>query len=224
MALKIHKECLPAQGWAVLIKLLSIISTHEFVLAGGTALAIRKGHRVSYDLDFFTMKTFRNDSLISETRKKTRNFQVLSEEEGSLTLSIEGVKVSFFNYEYSFLDEILDIEGTKVAGILDIAAMKVIAINQRGTKRDFVDLYTILQETPFHRVAAHMIRRFGRERINPVHIGKSFVYFADADTNPDPAYRKGMELKWEDIKKFFRQHVKQFVLDLEAARKNAAAK
>jgi hypothetical protein len=41
----------------------------------------------------------------------------------------------------------------------------------------------------------------------------------DADTNPDPAYKKEMELSWDDIKKFFRTHVKQYVLDLEAARK-----
>ena len=90
----------------------------------------------------------------------------------------------------------------------------------RGAKRDFVDLYAILQEIPFHQVARHTVLRFGKERINPVQTGKSLVYFADADTNPDPAYRKGMELDWEDIKKFFRGHVKQFVLDLEAARKH----
>jgi predicted nucleotidyltransferase component of viral defense system len=223
LALKIHKECLPAQGWVVLKKLHSVISAHGFILAGGTALAIRKGHRTSFDLDFFTPDKFRNDNLITEIKKKAVNFQLLSEGEGSLTLNVEDVKVSFFKYEYPFLDDILDIEQTRVAGILDIAAMKVIAIIQRGTKRDFVDLYTILQETPFHRVADHMIRRFGKERINPVHIGKSFVYFSDADTNPDPAYRKGTELKWEDIKKFFRQHVKQFVLDLDAARKDESA-
>jgi len=50
-----------------------------------------------------------------------------------------------------------------LAGILDIASMKVIAINQRGVKRDFVDLYAILQEIPFHIVARHMIMRFGKE-------------------------------------------------------------
>jgi hypothetical protein len=46
--------------------------------------------------------------------------------------------------------------------------------------------------------------------------------FADADTKPDPSYRKGMELNWDHIKKFFRAHVKQYVLDLEVARKKRA--
>jgi hypothetical protein len=219
LTLKIHRKCLTPKGWSVLKKLGDLVAKHKFVLAGGTGLALWIGHRISYDLDFFTLHDFRNDALILEIKKTTKNYQVISEEEGSLTLEIEGIKVSFFKYEYPFIAESVRLDQAMLAGILDIAAMKVIAINQRGVKRDFVDLYAILQEIPFHIVARHMIMRFGMERINPVQTGKSLVYFADADTNPDPAYRKGMELNWDHIKKFFRTHVKQYVLDLEAARK-----
>jgi len=220
LILKMHRECLAPKGWSVLKKLAGLALKHEFVLAGGTALALWIGHCTSYDLDFFTLHDFRNDSLIPEIKKTTKDYQVISEEEGSLTLEIEGIKVSFFKYEYPFIAEIARWEQTKLAGILDIAAMKIIAINQRGVKRDYVDLYAILQQIPFHIVARHTVMRFGKERINPVQTGKSLVYFADADTNPDPAYRKGRELNWDHIKKFFRAHVKQYVLDLEVARKN----
>jgi hypothetical protein len=219
LTLKIHRKCLTPKGWTVLKKLEDLVAKHEFVLAGGTGLALWIGHRISYDLDFFTLHDFRNDVLILEIKKTTKDYQVMSEEESSLTLEIEGVKVSFFKYEYPFIAKSVRLGQAMLAGILDIAAMKVIAINQRGVKRDFVDLYAILQEIPFHIVARHMIMRFGKERINPVQTGKSLVYFADADTNPDPAFRKGMELNWDHIKKFFRAHVKQYVLDLEAARK-----
>lgn len=95
--------------------------------------------------------------------------------------------------------------------------MKVIANSQRGTKRDFIDLFFILQNTPFYKVAEHMVKRFGKERINPIHLGKSLVYFSDADSNPDPEYIKGKELSWDNVKKFFRNHVKQFVFDLDMA-------
>jgi hypothetical protein len=95
--------------------------------------------------------------------------------------------------------------------------MKIIAISQRGTKRDFIDLYCILQEIPFHRIADHAVRRFGRERINSLHIGKSLVNFSDAETHPEPAFTKGRAVKWEPVKKFFRQHIKQLVLDLDNA-------
>jgi len=219
LALKAYKVCLPDKGWSVLKKLGGIIQTHQFLLAGGTALALQKGHRISYDLDFFTPRSFRNDNLISEIKKTSMAFQILAEEEGSLTIEIEGVKASFFRYEYPFLDKIVEIAEIPVAGVLDIAAMKVIAIIQRGVKRDFIDLYIILQKIPFHKLAEHMIKRFGTERINPVQTGKALVYFADADTNPEPAYRTEPELRWEDVRKFFRTHVKQFVFDLEAAKK-----
>jgi hypothetical protein len=215
-----HRECLAPKGWSVLKKLAGLVLKHEFVLAGGTALALWIGHRISYDLDFFTLHDFRNDSLIPEIKKTTKDYQAISEEEGSLTLEIEGIKVSFFKYEYPFIAEIARLEQTKLAGILDIAAMKIIAINQRGVKRDFVDFYAILQQIPFHIVARHTVMRFGKDRINPVQTGKSLVYFADADTNPDPAYRKGRELNWDHIKTFLRAHAKQYVLDLEVARKN----
>ncbi len=223
LASRIHKNCLPAEAWKVLDKIKGVAARHEAVLAGGSALALQIGHRVSYDLDFFTRKPFRTDRLISEIRKATGHFQVLTEEEGTLILEIEGVKVAFFQYEYPFLTRIIEHAGTRIAGMLDIASMKVIAISQRGVKRDFVDLYFILQEIPFHLIAAHMVKRFGKQRINPAHIGKSLVWFADADTNPDPAYIKGKEIAWDSIRKFFRTHVKQFTLDLEAARETETA-
>ena len=125
-------------------------------------------------------------------------------------------------YDYPFTDKLTSYKGIKIAGLLDIAAMKIIAVSQRGTKRDFVDLYFILQDIPFHKMAGHIIKRFGQERINPVHIGKSLVYFTDADSNPEPQYLKGKDVKWDKIKKFFKSHVRQIVFDLDAAIKDQA--
>ena len=107
-------------------------------------------------------------------------------------------------------------EGIPIGGLLDIASMKVIAISQRGTKRDFVDLYFILQNIPFHRIAEHMGKRFGRERINPLHIGKSLIYFSDAESNPEPEYIKGKEVGWEKVKNSSGL-IKQFVYDIDEA-------
>lgn len=212
-----HKECFPEEGWRVLKALKGFLTRHDAILAGGTALALRIGHRVSKDLDFFTGDDFRVETVISGIRKTGLSFRVVSEGEGSLVSEIEGIKFSLFKYDYPFMEKPLSFEGIRIAGILDIASMKVIAISQRGTKRDFIDLFFILQELPFHLAAGHMVRRFGRERINPIHIGKSFVYFTDADSDPEPDYIKGKGTDWEKIKRFFKTHVRQFVLDLEAA-------
>lgn len=212
-----HKGCLSKKGWQVLRSLKSMLKKYNATLAGGTALALHIGHRVSVDLDFFSDADFRVESIISEIRKFGRSFRIISEGEGYLIAEVEGIKVSLFKYDYPFLEKPVMLEGVRIAQILDIAEMKVIAISQRGTKRDFVDLYIILQDTPFHKIAEHMAKRFGKERINPLHIGKSLVYFSDAESNPEPEYLKGKEIKWDEVKKFFRQHVKQFVLDLDAS-------
>ncbi len=211
-----HRECFPDEGWTVLKRLKNIFSKHKAVLAGGTALAFHMGHRTSYDLDFFTQEDFRNESIISDIRRKGLPFSVISEGKGYLIMEVKGIKCSLFKYDYHFLERPIIYEGIRIAGIFDIASMKIVAISQRGTKRDFVDLYVILQELPFHKIAGHTMRRFGKERINPVHIGKSLVYFTDADSDPEPAYAKGRVVNWDEVKKFFRSHARQFVLDLDA--------
>ncbi|MBI4691075.1 MAG: nucleotidyl transferase AbiEii/AbiGii toxin family protein [Nitrospirae bacterium] len=216
-----HKECFPEKGWKVLKKIGNIFKKYDAVLAGGTALAFQLGHRVSIDLDFFTVKTFRNEDLISAIRRTDFSFKIISEGEGYLIVDVEGIKISMFKYDYPFLEKPVRVEGIYVAGLLDIAAMKLIAISQRGTKRDFVDLYYVLQRIPFHIMADHMIKRFGRERISPVHIGKSLVYFSDAESNPEPEYARGKGMNWDKVKIFFRDHAKQFVLDLDIAHKKS---
>jgi hypothetical protein len=133
---------------------------------------------------------------------------------------VGGIKTSLFTYEYPFIEKLTVYKTIPIAGVLDIASMKIIALSQRGTKRDFVDLFSILQDLPFHKIAEHMVIRFGRERINAVHIGKSLVYFSDAESHPEPAYVKGKEINWPKVKDFFRHHVKQFTLDIDAAVKS----
>jgi hypothetical protein len=198
-----------------------MVGAFTAILAGGTALALHLGHRISHDLDFFTLEDFNIDNAIAAIRKTGLPYRLTSEGDGTLNAEIDGIKVSLLRFDHPFLETPLLFDGIPVAGILDISAMKVIAISQRGLKRDFVDLYFILREKPFHHIAEHMVKRFGPERVPPLHIGKSLVYFADADGNPEPAYIKEKAVKWVEVKKFFQQHVKQFVLDLDVAVKKA---
>lgn len=180
-------------------------------------MALHLGHRISQDLDMFTHVEFKVESLISGIRKTGYSFNIISEGEGYLTADVGGIKISFFKYDYPFIEKPVIYRDVQIAGIHDIAAMKIIAISQRGTKRDFIDMYFVLQDIPFHKLSCHMVKRFGKERINPVHIGKSLVYFSDADSDPEPEYARGREVSWDKVKKFFKSHVKQFVLDLATA-------
>ena len=212
-----HFKCLPPEAWTLLKKLNKTVRTHELVLAGGTGLALQIGHRISIDLDFFTQKAFSVEKVFQEMKLRNLNPKVLEESEGSLTVTINGTKVSVFRYPYPFIEAIKEAHGVPVAGVIDVAAMKIIAISQRGAKRDFIDLYFVLQDTPFRKVAENIIRRFGTDRVNPVHIGKSLVYFNDADADPEPRFLSKEKPSWDKVKYFFVKNVQQMVLDMEKA-------
>ncbi|MFA5645511.1 MAG: nucleotidyl transferase AbiEii/AbiGii toxin family protein [Candidatus Ratteibacteria bacterium] len=213
-----HNECFPKKGIDVLKRLKPIIKTRRFILAGETAAAIQIGHRISEDLDFFAAQSFSTDEILNEIKQQKLNFSLLQEEQNTLTSIIENTKVSLFCYPYPFIEKYVSWQGISVASLTDIASMKVIAISQRGAKRDFVDMYFILRSIPFWRIADNMIQRFGTARINPVHIGKSLVYFHDAEVDPDPHYCLGYETNWQAIKVFFINHVQQLVIDLQRAK------
>jgi len=202
----------------VLKSLESFANHNGAILAGGTALALQIGHRISYDLDFFTPKHFKTEDILKFIKKTGFRFQILSESTDTFIAEINGVKFSVFTYEYPFIEKTFKTGEIQLANILDIAAMKLIAVAQRGARRDFVDLFFILQEIPFHKIVNVTLQKFGHERINPLHIGKALVYFNDADSDPEPRYIKDKEVHWVIIKKYFSSHIKQLVYDLSATR------
>ena len=215
MAVTMHSKCLLPQAHKLLTTLKNITNKYNFVLAGGTAFALQIGHRISVDLDFFSEKQFSTDALYRELQKAGLKAIVQQETEGTLTAMVNEVKVSLLHYPYPFLDKRLLWKGIEIAGIIDIAAMKVMAITQRGAKRDFVDLYFILKDIPFRKIAENMIQRYGADRLNPVNIGKALAYFSDADIDPDPQYCGKEKPDWNSIKKFFVKNVRQMVMDLQ---------
>jgi hypothetical protein len=194
---------------------------HGFILAGGTSLALFLGHRVSGDLALFSEEAFVPDLLAGDLRSMQLNPKVTQLAPGTLSVVIEEVKVSFFRYAPPFVDPPRRYKGLAVASILDVAAMKLVAIAQRSARRDFVDLYVILHQTSFSAVAARAVQRYGAGLIEPVVIGKGLTWFEDADGEPEPHYL-GQPLPWSDVKAFFTSSFRQFVLDLDAALASAA--
>ncbi len=214
-----YLKCLTPTARNVLKVIAPVVDKKGFVLAGGTAIALYLGHRLSVDYDFFTLRSFRPDRLHQAINGLDLETTVLQEEPGTLTLSADEVKVSFFHYPYAFLGVTSKLYGVKVAGLIDIASMKLMALTQRGAKRDYVDLYWILQNVPFSKIAENMVKRYGSNRVNPLVIGKALVFFQDADADPDPEYL-GNRIAWAKIKKYLADHVQQFVLDIQKAIEN----
>ncbi len=214
-----HPEALSAGCKGLLARLTRLAKKYDFVLAGGTALALQLGHRISYDLDFFTKRAFDAGSVLKDIDRSGVKYEVLQRGNGTLLLKTDKAKFSYFRLPYISFEEIVKYSGVKMAGIRDIAAMKLLAIYQRGTKRDFVDLFFILRDLPFRKACACFVKKYGATKINPVGVGKSLVYFADAESDVSPEYIGDYRPKWDDIKKFYVTNIKQLVYDLETATK-----
>ena len=160
--------------------------TRQFYLAGGSALALHLGHRISVDLDFFTPRSF--DALnLTRQLKHAGKFSLDQRKKDTLLGTLDGVKISFFRYSYPLIGKKKIALNTTLASVKDIAAMKLEALGTRGKKRDFIDLYFICD-------AGHALedvfdwykRKFRGVNINLVHYAKALTYFEEAEADPMP--------------------------------------
>lgn len=171
-------------------------------LVGGTSLALQYGHRKSVDLDFFG--SFLSDSLqIKDELKTIGSYQVIQESKFIFQYIVEGVKVDFVNYPYKWIDEALNEESLKLASPKDIAAMKLSAITNRGTKKDFIDLYELLAH-----FSLKQLFEFYQEKYTdgvPFLTLKSMTWFEDAEADPMPFMLR--DYTWENVKQKIRDEV-----------------
>lgn len=196
-----HREALGQPVEKVLDDLHRLQVTSSFYLAGGTGLALHLGHRRSVDLDFFTDRTFDEDSLLQRIQSFAE-FSLAAKEPGTLHAQVRGVKVSFLFYDYPMLFPMTTFVVQNVADPRDIACMKLSAMASRGTKRDFVDLYTVSRQYGLAQILQWFAKKFAQARFSQVHVLKSLTYYEDADKDPMPDMLH--PLSWEEVKQFFR--------------------
>ncbi len=179
-------------------------------LAGGTAVALQLGHRISYDLDFFTNEAFDEETLLPRL-KKISDFKLEKIAWKTILGKFKGVRFSIFYYEYPLLYPTKKFGKINVLDIRDLAAMKIAAIASRGVKRDFVDLYFICRETASLNDAIQLYeRKYKNLAATAPHIIKSLVYFEDAKKEDMPDMLEKIE--WEEVKKFFEKEVRKIVM------------
>jgi predicted nucleotidyltransferase component of viral defense system len=204
-----HKEVLRPQQRRALLSLGRFAQAAGFYLGGGTAIALRLGHRFSQDFDWFTPNKFDEPIRLAEDLG-AGGVAFVGDEAAPRTLygRVHGTRVSFFQYPYRLLRKPQSWRdfGCRVAHLDDLAAMKLLALGQRGSKKDFVDLYVLCQEHgPLHRLMKMYERKY-RVRADR-HLVSSLVYFQDADREAMPAMRR--KVRWPEIKDAFREWAKQ---------------
>ncbi len=171
-------------------------------LAGGTALSLQCGNRVSVDLDFFTPNTdFEIENIISALT--SLGWITSFREAGTLYGELAGAKISFISYPYFTPKQpFIEHKSINILDMQDIAVMKVIAISQRGKKRDFFDLYWYaIHNEPLSNVLQRIKSQYPNSKHNYHHIIKSLTYFNEAEEDPEPTIF--FDATWDRVKQYF---------------------
>lgn len=164
-------------------------------LVGGTSLALQIGHRKSVDLDFFG----RFDAMPEEIEEELRQYGDLQvrKNSGSIHLFVlKGVHIDVVNFPFPWQKDIVEDDGLRLAHIEDIAAMKITAVIGRGTKKDFVDIATLLETYSLKQILSFYEAKY--PNASSFMALKSLSYFEDAESQPMPYMFSS--LSWEEAK------------------------
>lgn len=178
----LHTSAVPLNLFNVLTDIQEKTSAAGFSLAGGTSLALRIGHRLSIDLDFFTTTHFESATLAHHLDCGPES--ITGQADGTLQLRINNVKVEFLKHSYSKLADDDLIQGVTMWSLMDVTAMKLNAISNRGSKKDFYDIAALLD----YFTLTEMIRHY-QAKYNPASLMmviRSLAWFDDANSEPDP--------------------------------------
>jgi predicted nucleotidyltransferase component of viral defense system len=197
----------------LLKNLMKVNELQDFVLVGGTALALQIGHRVSVDIDLFTQQDF-DPGKVFEILNYHFNCTDSSVDVNTLNINISmsetlqhSVKVDFLKYGYPYLNPVRFMDGIRLLSVEDIIPMKLSAIAGRGSKKDFYDIYYLLQSFSLQQMIELFEQKF--VNANTFHILKSLTYFDDAEMEPDP---KTIETSdWNLIKETIFQKTNEFL-------------
>lgn len=174
------------------------INARGFYLAGGTALALRIGHRESQDFDFFSQTP--NIEPIRAWIDTMSDVIIRDANADTIHAEISGVKVSFIaGYRYPLLATPVAAGTLAMADVLDIALMKLLAITHRATIRDYLDLAVILRDyCPLEQLLAQCTEKYG-ENFNTMLCLRALVHFDDVDKEMPVLLDESLAATWKEI-------------------------
>jgi len=196
-----HAGTLPVNAQNALAKLGKSNIFTESYLAGGSALALHLGHRISVDLDFYTRKNVSVEDIPFQINRFGKFSVTILEPPHTVAGEFESIKLSLFRYDYPMIGKFSIFKNVKIASIEDIAAMKLSAISGRATKRDYVDLYFISRIYEVDKIIDFYIKKFGDTGNNIYVIMKALGFFEDAEGDEMPKMIK--KVVWNEVKVFF---------------------
>lgn len=186
----------------------------EVYLAGGTGLALQLGHRTSLDFDFYSKIHFDSQKLVASFQEKSKDLIINRIVKDTLILTADGVSFSLFYYPYKLIGKKIELKGIKIASIQDIAAMKLIAVAMRGKRRDFIDIYYLLEKYSLSDLLGFVKAKY--PSFEEMMVLKGLIYFEDAE---DEDLARGINVldrnfSWEKAKHKIFEAVQKYQLGL----------
>lgn len=211
-----HWEALTPATLQTFKQLARLSFIQSFYLAGGTGLALHLGHRFSVGIDLFSPD---ETAVGADQRDEMRillndpSLSIIYDKDGTFAATWLGVGINFYRLPlYPLVQVPVLLEGIPLATVPEIGAMKLAAIIDRGTRKDMVDLYYILQVVSLETIFEVAAVKYARLRSFPVSAIRALAYFTDAEALPMP--RMLDRTPWPKMKKFLEQQA------MEAGRKN----
>jgi len=204
-----HLEAISSKRQKIFQKLKSF---PQFYLAGGTALALHIGHRMSDDFDLFTVEDI-PASLLEKIEElfKEATIDIIINHSEQLSLIIDKTKVDFVKYPFPLILDLIEYEKVKIIKIPEIAAMKAYTIGRRATYKDYIDLYFILFEK--HSSLSQIIKisqeKF-KESFDPRLFLEQLVYLEDIQEEPIQFLKRKVDKK--ELEEFFQEEIKKIKL------------
>jgi hypothetical protein len=176
----------------------------RYYLAGGTGLALHFGHRISIDLDLFCDQA---DAVGPDERSVLRasfddpSLTITYDKDSTFVATWRGVGVSFFRFNlYPLVRPTAFVDGIQLASVEEIGAMKLAAIIDRGTRKDLIDLYYILQQVSLESLFEVASVKYAKVSTFAASATRALAYFEDAEALPMP--RMLDKTTWARMKKF----------------------
>lgn len=202
----LHNETIHPTTLELLKTLMAQEELRGLRLVGGTSLALQYGHRQSVDLDFFGKPQSSQDEIL-EMAMRLGETKILNRTKSILQMILKGVKVDVVDYScYEWIDEPIVEDGLVLASPKDIAALKVNAIEGRGTKKDFVDVFELLKHFNLAEILEFYCKKYPNYSIFRALL--SLTYFEDAEQQAMPVMMDSAQ--WESIKKTMVEAVKNY--------------
>jgi predicted nucleotidyltransferase component of viral defense system len=191
----------------VLTSLSKLPVMRDFVLVGGSGLALYLNHRLSEDLDFFTNKKFSKDNIFQNLTNEY-NYKTVNITNNQIDLLINNIKVTFCYQDNELLNrkEKL-INNISIAQLDAIISMKIVTIFLRAKYRDYYDLYYYAE-----KFGVEKLFELGRINISGFSdkiLEKSLVYIDDITDESINYLEPKKRLSINEIQNFFIDKIKE---------------